>query len=72
MPKRWRDLTVFSLQSAAAPSAPGAPGGGGMSTMDEGGVPGGGTPEPLASELLVVLVVTVGDVVSDGVFFPAM
>ena len=39
-----------------------------MSTMDGGGVPGGGTPESLASELLVVLVVPVGDVVSDVVF----
>ena len=36
--------------------------------MDGGGVLGGGTPEPLASELLVVLVVLVGDLVSDVVF----
>ena len=38
--------------------------------MYGGGVPGGGTPEPLASELLVVLVVPVGDVVSDVVVLP--
>ena len=67
---RRRDLTVSSSPSVAAPSAPGTPGGGGLSTMDGGGVPGGGTPEPLASELLVVLVVPVGDVVSDGFVFP--
>ena len=72
MPMRLRDLTVSSSPSDAAPSAPGAPGGGGMSTMDGGGVPGGGTAEPLACELLVVLVVPVGDVVSDVVVFPAI
>ena len=67
MPMRRRDLTVSLSPTAAAPSAPGAPGGSSMSTMDGGGVPGGGTPEPLASKLLVVLVVPVGDVVSDVV-----
>ena len=70
MPMRRRDLTVSFSPSAADPSAPGALGGGGISTMDRG-VPGGGTPEPLASELLVVLVVPVGDVLSD-VVFPAI
>ena len=68
MPTQRRDLTVSSSPSAAAPSAPSAPGGGGMSTMDGGVVFGGGTPEPLASKLLVVLVAPVGDVVSDVVF----
>ena len=70
MPMRRRDLTVSSSQSAAAPSAPGAPGGGGMSIMDaEGGVPCGATLEPLAYELLVMLLVPVCDV-SDVVVFP--
>ena len=73
-PLRRRDLTVSSSLSAAAPSAPGAPGGGGMSTMDGGGgVPVGATPpEPPAREPLVVLVVPVGDVVSDVDAFQAI
>ena len=67
IPMRRRDFTVPSSPSTAAPSKRGAPGGAGINTMD-GGVPGKGTPELLASKLLVVLEIPVGDVVSD-VFF---
>ena len=58
MPMRWRYLTVPSSPSAAAPATPAGSAGGGT----KGGVPGKGTTELLARELVVVLVVPVVDV----------
>ena len=66
---RQRRLTVSSLPTAAALSAPGAPGDNGISTMNEGGVRDGKTPDPPESKLLVVLVAPIITVVSVYVVF---
>ena len=70
MPMRRNDLTVSFSPSTAAASAPSALGGNGISTMDGGDVLGGGKLEPLASKVLVVIVVPVSDVVFHVVDFP--